>query len=88
MEEPSDGLHEKQKHGRRYVRSLVFGRGWTTPGCIDPNNKKYNNIILKEERKLKDICKNRILRRIFGPKRDENGEWRNFHNEELHSLYR
>ena len=30
----------------------------------------------------------RILRRIFGPKRDENGEWRGLHNEELHSLYR
>ena len=29
-----------------------------------------------------------ILRRIFGPKRDENGEWRRFHNEELPSLYR
>ena len=30
----------------------------------------------------------RILRRIFGPKRDENGEWRRLQNEELHSLYR
>ena len=29
-----------------------------------------------------------ILRRLFGPKRDENGECRRFHNEELHSLYR
>ena len=26
--------------------------------------------------------------RIFGPKRDENGEWRRLHNEVLHSLYR
>ena len=25
---------------------------------------------------------------IFGPKRDENGEWRRLHNEELNSLYR
>ena len=31
---------------------------------------------------------NRILRRIFGPKRDENGECRRLYNEELHSLYR
>ena len=31
---------------------------------------------------------NRILRRIFGPKSDENGEWRRLHNEELLSLYR
>ena len=28
------------------------------------------------------------MRRIIGPKRDENGEWRRLHNEELHSLYR
>ena len=27
-------------------------------------------------------------KRIFGPKRDENGEWKRLHNEELHSLYR
>ena len=31
---------------------------------------------------------NIILRRIFEPKRDENGEWRRLHNEELHSLFR
>ena len=31
---------------------------------------------------------NRILMRIFGPKSDANGEWRRFHNEYLHSLYR
>jgi hypothetical protein len=34
------------------------------------------------------VFKNRILRRIFGPKRDEvTGEWRKLHNEELHNLY-
>ena len=34
------------------------------------------------------VFENRILRRIFGPKRDENGEWRRLHNEKFHSLYR
>ena len=34
------------------------------------------------------MFENRILKRIFGPKRDENGERRRLHNEELHSLYR
>jgi hypothetical protein len=29
----------------------------------------------------------RVLRRIFGPKRDEDGSWRKLHNYELHSLY-
>ena len=31
---------------------------------------------------------NRILGRIFGPKRDENGDWRGLHNEKRQSLYR
>ena len=34
------------------------------------------------------VFENRILRRIFGPKRDENAGWRRLHDEELHSLYR
>jgi hypothetical protein len=34
------------------------------------------------------MFENRVLRRIFGPKRDEvTGEWRKLHNEELHILY-
>jgi hypothetical protein len=42
---------------------------------------------LREERRLR-VFENRVLRRIFGPKRDElTGGWRKLHNEELHSLY-
>jgi hypothetical protein len=34
------------------------------------------------------VFENRLLRRIFGPKRDEvTGGWRKLHNEELHGLY-
>jgi hypothetical protein len=34
------------------------------------------------------VFENWVLRRIFGPRRDEvTGEWRNMHNEELHNLY-
>jgi hypothetical protein len=34
------------------------------------------------------VFKNRVLRRIFGPKRDEmTGGWRKLQNEELHNLY-
>ena len=33
------------------------------------------------------VFENMILRRIFGTKRDENGEWRRLHNEELHCFY-
>jgi hypothetical protein len=42
---------------------------------------------LREERRLR-VFEYRVLRRIFGPKRDElTGEWRKLHNEELHDLY-
>ena len=40
----------------------------------------------REERRLR-VFENRILRLIFGPKRDAN-VWRRLHNEEFHSLYR
>jgi hypothetical protein len=41
---------------------------------------------LTEERKLR-VCESRVLRRIFGPKRDEvTVEWRKLHNEELNDL--
>jgi hypothetical protein len=42
---------------------------------------------LKEEHRLR-VFENRVLRRIFGPRRDEvTGEWRKLHNEELRDLY-
>jgi hypothetical protein len=41
---------------------------------------------LREEHRLR-VFENRVLRRIFGPKREEDGSWRKFHNDELHSLY-
>ena len=34
------------------------------------------------------VFEKRILRRIFGPKRDASGEWKKLHNEELHNFYR
>jgi hypothetical protein len=41
---------------------------------------------LREEHRLR-VFENRMLRRIFGPKREEDGSWRKLHNDELHSLY-
>jgi hypothetical protein len=42
---------------------------------------------LREERKLR-VFENMVLRRIFGPRRDEvKGEWRRLHIEELNDLY-
>ena len=54
----------------------------TIVGC-----KETTNIILKPERRLR-VFENMVLRRIFGPKRDEvTGEWRKPRNEELNNLY-
>jgi hypothetical protein len=45
------------------------------------------SLTLREERRLR-VFENRVLRRIFGPKRDEvTAEWRKLHNEELNDLY-
>jgi len=45
------------------------------------------SLTLREERKL-TVFENIVLRRIFGPRRDEvKGEWRRWHNEELNVLY-
>jgi len=45
------------------------------------------SLTLREERRVR-MSENRVLRRIFGPKRDEvKEEWRKLHNEELNDLY-
>jgi hypothetical protein len=42
---------------------------------------------LREESRLR-VVEDKVLRRIFGPDRDEvTGEWRRLHNEELYALY-
>jgi hypothetical protein len=45
------------------------------------------SLTVREEHKLR-VFENRVLRRIFGPKRDGvMGGWRKMHNEELHNMY-
>jgi hypothetical protein len=45
------------------------------------------SLTLREEHRLK-VFENKVLRRIFGPKRDEvTGGWRKLHNEEFRDLY-
>jgi hypothetical protein len=56
-------------------------------GLSIPNYYYYDQLLLREEHRLR-VFENRMLRRIFGPKRDEvTGGWRKLHNEELHNLY-
>jgi hypothetical protein len=48
---------------------------------------KNLSLTLREEHRLR-VLENRVLRRIFGPKRDKmTGEWRKLHNKELRDLY-
>jgi len=45
------------------------------------------SLALREERRLR-VYENRVMRRIFGPERDEvTGGWRKPHNEELNDIY-
>ena len=45
------------------------------------------SLTLREESRLR-VFESRVLRRVFGPKRDEvTGEWRKLHNEGLSNLY-
>jgi len=79
------------------VQNLLSSRFWSKNLEI----KKYRTIILpvvlygcetwsltlREERRLR-VFENRVLRRVFGPKRNElTGEWRRLRNEELRDLY-
>jgi hypothetical protein len=41
---------------------------------------------MREEHRMK-VFENRVLRRLFGPKREEDELWRKLRNDELHSLY-
>jgi hypothetical protein len=44
------------------------------------------SLTVREEHRLR-VFENRVLRRIFGPKREEDGSWRKLHNDELHNLH-
>jgi hypothetical protein len=48
---------------------------------------KLGSLALRENNRMR-VFENRVLRRIFGPEKDEvTGGWRKLHNEELHNLY-
>ena len=58
----------------QYINRSIFRTGIT-------------QLTLREEGKL-SVFENMVLRRIFGPRRDEvTGQWRRLHNEELNDLY-
>ena len=61
--------------------SVKLGISYYEDGC------ETWSLTLREECRLR-VFENRVLRSIFGPKRDGvTGEWRRLHNEELYALY-
>jgi hypothetical protein len=61
------------KHRDNFTYTLLYGcETWS--------------LTLREEHRL-SVFENRVLRRIFGPKREEGGSWRKLHNDELHNLH-
>ena len=77
-----------------WIFSKVLGLGVGTTGIFKRDilpGVLYGwetwSLTLREERRL-SVFENRVLRTVFGPKRDEvTGEWRKLHNEELSDLY-
>ncbi|KAJ4445552.1 hypothetical protein ANN_12232 [Periplaneta americana] len=54
---------------------------------VIPYGRETWTLTLREEQRLR-VFENKVLRKIFGAKRDEvTGEWRKLHNTELHALY-
>ena len=63
----------------KIYRSIILPVVWY--GC------ETWSLTLRKDRRPR-VLENRVLKRIFGPKRDEvTGEWRKLHNEELNDLY-
>ena len=72
---------------RLLSKNLKIKIYWTIIMPVVLNGCETWSLTLREERRLR-VFENRVLRRVFGPKRDEvTGEWRKLHNEELRDLY-
>jgi hypothetical protein len=80
-----------EQHGKHkifvFVHVIKFKIYKTIILCVGLYGCETWSLTLREEHRLR-VFENRVLRRIFEPKRDEVTEgWRKLHNEELHGLY-
>jgi hypothetical protein len=65
---------------------IIFGQAARVLPVVI-NGREIWSLILREKRRI-TAFENRVLRRLFGPKRDEvTGEWRRIHNDELYALH-
>jgi hypothetical protein len=96
-------IHDEIKSGLNSGNACYYSVQNILSSCLISKNLKikiYKTVILQvvlygcetwsvtlgEEHRLR-VFENRVLRKIFGPKREEDGSWRIFHKDELHSLY-
>jgi hypothetical protein len=74
----SSHLISKKKLNIKICKTVIFSV--VLYGC------ETWSLNMRDDHRLR-VFESRVLRRIFGPKRDENGSWKKLHNDELHSLY-
>ncbi|KAJ4431962.1 hypothetical protein ANN_20571 [Periplaneta americana] len=84
-------FEKKATHSRKLQENLVMVLQCLASRKNDrgsnPQNRVKQHLELVENLKLR-VFENKVLRKIFGAKRDEvTGEWRKLHNTELHTLY-
>jgi hypothetical protein len=94
-------IHEEFKSSLKSGNACYSVQNLLSSSLLSKNVKIYTTVILpvvlhgceswsltlREESRLR-VFENKVLRRIFGPKRDEvTGEWRRLHNKELYALY-
>jgi hypothetical protein len=96
-------IHDEIKRRLNSGNACYYSVQNLLSSCLIPRNLKiklYKTVILpvilygcetwsltlREEHRLR-VFENRVLSRIFGPKREEDRLWRKLHNDELHSLY-
>jgi hypothetical protein len=70
--------HIKEKLKAKIYKSVI--------SSVVLNGYKTWSFTLRQEHRLR-VFENRLLRKIFGTKTEEDRSWRKLHNDELHSLY-
>jgi hypothetical protein len=85
MPSEDSNLQSQQASGHRLRLKVKIHRTVIFPVVLC--GREASSLTLREECRQRGF-KNRVLRKILGPKRDEiRGEWRRVHNEELNDLY-
>jgi hypothetical protein len=70
----------------RLIKNLKIKIYKTVILPVVPHRYETWSLTLREEHRLK-VFENRVLRKIFGHKREEDRSWRKLHNDEFHNLY-